>query len=164
MLWSNTRWEREQLNAAIRVSQIKDSTNTKLYNNLRFNDNGEYWQQSAELKIEEQALITQEEGNLHDPLQLSCITECLVNQLQRWYLLARSRFFCLLEVYDSVLYLPLGMLLHQEKTRNELWLIRYRYVDNDNILLSISVEEIPQLGFANPIAYRIPTLELMEFG
>lgn len=49
---------------------------------------------------------------LHNPLQLSCITERLVDQLQRRYFLARCRFFCLLEIYKLILHLPLRMVLH----------------------------------------------------
>jgi hypothetical protein len=51
----------------------------------------------------------------HNPLQLSCVAECLVDQLQRRYFLARCRVFCLLEKYKTILYLPLSMLLHSSK-------------------------------------------------
>lgn len=52
---------------------------------------------------------------LDNPLQLSSITECLVDELQRWYLLARCRIFRLLEKYKSILHLPLRVLLHSSK-------------------------------------------------
>lgn len=55
---------------------------------------------------------------LHNPLQLSCVAERLVDELQRRYFLARCRVFCLLEKYKTILYLPLGMLLHSS---NRLW-------------------------------------------
>lgn len=65
---------------------------------------------------------------LNNPLQLSSITECLVDELQRRYLLARCRIFCLLEKYKSILHLPLRVLLHSNKQThlltnhsNQIW-------------------------------------------
>lgn len=52
---------------------------------------------------------------LNNPLQLSSITECLVDELQRRYLLARCRILRLLEKYKSILHLPLRVLLHSNK-------------------------------------------------
>lgn len=48
---------------------------------------------------------------LDNPLQLPGITECLVDELQRWDFLARCWIFCLLEKHKPILNLPFRVFL-----------------------------------------------------
>lgn len=59
--------------------------------------------------------VPHEQFALHNPLQLSCITKSLVDELKRRYFLTRCRFFCFLENHKAILYIPLGVLLHSER-------------------------------------------------